>query len=52
MQNDKSEKAWLFLNNTLGYHIDDEENMKVKIKNGLIEIMILQKNTKALISAA
>lgn len=48
MQNDKSEKVWLFLDNALGYHIDDEENMKDKIKDGLIEIMILQKKTRRL----
>lgn len=42
-------KALLLLDNAPGHPIDDEENMKVKTKDGFIEIMFLPKNTTALI---
>lgn len=49
MEKEMPVKALLLLDIAPGHPIDDEENMKVKTKDGHIEIMFLPKNTTALI---
>lgn len=48
-KNNCPQKALLLLDNAPGHPLEEEEEMKVKTKDGSIEIMFLPKNTTALI---
>lgn len=48
-KNKLPQKALILLENAPGHPLEEEEEMKVKTKDGSIEIMFLPKNTTAII---
>lgn len=48
-KNKLPQKALILLDNAPGHPLEEEEEMKVKTKDGWIEIMFLPKNTTAII---